>query len=50
MVSSVDGLAGAAAVIGGSVRPLQPIGDDVAQNRKVARSERFELPTLRFEV
>src|SRR5262245_26928582 len=50
MVSSVDGLAGAAAVIGGSVRPLRPIGDDVAQNRKVARPEGFEPPTPRFVV
>jgi hypothetical protein len=43
MVSSVEGLAGAVAVIGGSVRPLRPIGDDVAQNRNVARPKRFEL-------
>jgi hypothetical protein len=27
-----------------------PLGNDIVQNRTVARSERFELPTLGFEV
>jgi hypothetical protein len=46
MVSSVDGLASAAAVIGGSVRPLRSIGDNVAQSRKVARHGRDEHYSL----
>src|SRR3954453_12081977 len=36
-------------VMGGLMRRAS-IGDDVVQNRPVARSERFELPTLGIEI
>lgn len=32
------------------MRHVPAPGDDVLQNRKMARSERFELPTLGIEI
>jgi hypothetical protein len=39
------------AAAGCGIRRLwKSLGSDIVQNRTVARSERFELPTLGFEV